>query len=90
MWVQNSPKLAPAFVFADAGYDVWLGNNRGNLYGQNHTTLDPKSKEFWDFDFEDMGLKDVPASADYILEETKDSNPTDKFAAYIGFSEGTT
>lgn len=56
MWVQNSPKLSPAFVFADAGFDVWLGNNRGNLYGQNHTSLTPKDKEFWDFDFEDMGL----------------------------------
>lgn len=90
MWVQNSPALAPAFVFADAGFDVWLGNNRGNLYSQNHTTLSPDEKEFWDFDFEDMGLYDVPASADYIMEHTKDSNPIDKIAAYIGFSEGTT
>ena len=37
-----------------------------------------------------MGLYDVPACADYILEKTKDTNPIDKIAAYIGFSEGTT
>lgn len=90
MWVQNSPKLSPAFVFADAGFDVWLGNNRGTKFGQNHTTLDPSQKEFWDFDFEDMGRQDVPAFAEFIQEQTKDSNPMEKIAAYIGFSEGTT
>jgi len=37
-----------------------------------------------------MGLNDVPAFTDFIMENTKDSNPLDKIAAYIGFSEGTT
>jgi hypothetical protein len=46
-WVFNSPDVAPAFVLAKNGYDVWLGNNRGNKFSQNHTTLDPKQKKFW-------------------------------------------
>jgi len=25
-WVMNHPEKAPAFVIANAGYDVWLGN----------------------------------------------------------------
>lgn len=46
-WVWNLPEVAPAFVLARAGYDVWLGNNRGNRFSINHLSLDPKKKEFW-------------------------------------------
>jgi len=65
---------------------VWMGNNRGNWFSQNHTEFSPKQKEFWDFDFEEMGIYDVPAEIDYILESTEFS----KIASYIGHSEGTT
>ena len=42
-WIANSVDKAPAFVFAKLGYDVWLGNNRGNLWSRRHETLDPDS-----------------------------------------------
>ena len=78
---------ASAFVLAHEGYDVWLGNNRGCKFSVNHTTLSPESDaaKFWDFDFEDMALKDVPAEIDYIKNVTKVEKLT-----YLGHSMGAT
>jgi len=74
-------------VAAKAGYDVWMGNTRGNQFSQGHTTLDPvkDAKEYWNFDWQEMGTKDLPASFDYVLKETNAEK-----LAYIGHSEGTT
>lgn len=34
-------------MLAEAGYDVWLGNNRGNKYSKKHVTHHPYSSHFW-------------------------------------------
>ena len=51
-WVINSPDNAPAFKLARAGFDVWMGNNRGNRFSEGHVKWTVEDKEYWDFDFE--------------------------------------
>ena len=48
-----------AFFFADAGYDVWLNNNRGNRYSRHHKHLCPETDpEFWNWSFQELGRYD--------------------------------
>lgn len=67
------------------GYDVWLGNSRGNKHSNHHVTLKTKSKKFWDFCFEEMGMHDITSVTNYILSNTGLPNLT-----YIGHSQGCT
>lgn len=85
-WVNNFENQSLAYILADAGYDVWFGNNRGNRYGRNHTSLDPDdgSSMFWDFSWDEMALYDVPAMISLVAENTGANS-----IAWIGHSEGT-
>jgi pimeloyl-ACP methyl ester carboxylesterase len=86
-WVMNWENVAPAFVTARAGYDVWLGNSRGNTYSLGHTKYDHDKNEakYWAFDWEQMGQYDLPAVIDHIVAKTGNQKIT-----YIGHSQGTT
>ena len=56
---------------ADLGFDVWLGNSRGNSYSRNHTTYNPDTDSaFWDFDIDSCARGDLPAFFDYIRNLT--------------------
>jgi lysosomal acid lipase/cholesteryl ester hydrolase len=84
-WINNYETQSLGYILADQGYDVWLGNNRGNTYGRNHTTLDPdKDNEFWEFTYDEMGSQDLPAMIDYIVNTTSVQS-----LSYVGHSEGT-
>ena len=89
-FIGHTPDKAPAFQLAREGYDVWLGNNRGNMHSRKHTTLQPlenhdDKKKYFSYSFQELGDFDLPAQIDYTLKATGASKLT-----YIGHSQGTT
>jgi lysosomal acid lipase/cholesteryl ester hydrolase len=84
-WVYLGPDKSLSYLLSDEGYDVWMGNARGNRYSKNHTTFNVKDKQFWQFSWHEIGIYDLPASIDYVLETTGQ-----KRLQYIGHSQGTT
>jgi len=84
-WVMNFPDQSLGYMLADAGYDVWIGNMRGNVYSRAHTKYNPnKDEEFWDFSFDEMANIDLPSMVYYILNVTKQEK-----IGYVGHSQGT-
>jgi len=82
--VLNGPTESFPFIFADAGYDVWLGNNRGNGYSMTNKYFTPDQAGFWNFSLDEMAKYDLPSQINYVLQTTGASQLT-----YIGHSEGT-
>ncbi|KAL0892713.1 hypothetical protein ABMA27_014430 [Loxostege sticticalis] len=82
------PGRALGYILADLGYDVWLGNARGNYYSRRHRRLNPDSrlnKNFWKFSWDEIGNYDLPAFLDYIEAHTGQSR-----LHFVGHSQGGT
>jgi len=84
-WLVAGREKALGYFLADAGYDVWLGNFRGNTYGRQHLHLDPSHFKFWQFSWDHHGNYDLPAMLKHVLGYTKEEN-----IFYVGHSMGTT
>lgn len=72
------------FMLVDQGYDVWLGNNRGNKYSKKSLNHGPTEIPFWNFSMDQFAFHDIPDSINYILSTTQQPS-----LSYIGFSQGT-
>lgn len=84
-WVTAGPNDGLAYLLALTGYDVWMGNARGNKHSKKHVSMSPDTEQFWNFSWDEIGRYDLPAMIDYVLSATSKEK-----LAYIGHSQGTT
>ncbi|EFC44234.1 predicted protein [Naegleria gruberi] len=91
-WVNNLPYQSLGYILADAGFDVWLGNARGNEYSNRNIYHSKHDKQFWNFSWdeisilnEEMAIYDLTAMVDYALKVSGQPK-----LAYVGHSQGTT
>ncbi|KAL1110513.1 hypothetical protein AAG570_008041, partial [Ranatra chinensis] len=86
-WMIPDVNFSLGYQLCNCGFDVWLGNSRGNTYSRNHIKLSAEKQpdQFWNFSFHEMGIYDLPAAIDFILSTTGH-----KKLYYVGHSQGTT
>ncbi|GAB0092450.1 hypothetical protein DMENIID0001_074420 [Sergentomyia squamirostris] len=81
----QGPQKSLPFQLADAGYDVWMGNFRGNWYSRKHYKWNSWDKKFWDFEWQEFGVMDLPSMLDHVILTTGG-----KKVHFIGHSQGAT
>ncbi|KAG5674586.1 hypothetical protein PVAND_004540 [Polypedilum vanderplanki] len=81
----TGPDIAIAYLLSNNGYDVYLGNSRGNKYSTKHRIYTTDSTEYWRYSWHEIGYFDLAAITDYVLKKT-----TAQKLDFIAFSQGTT
>uniref|UniRef100_J3MUN9 AB hydrolase-1 domain-containing protein n=1 Tax=Oryza brachyantha TaxID=4533 RepID=J3MUN9_ORYBR len=82
-WLLGSPEESLPYILADRGFDVWIANNRGTRWSRRHVSLDPSSRSYWNWSWDDIVVNDMPAIVDYICSHTGQK------PHYVGHSMGT-
>ena len=83
----NGNPGAVGFHMVNLGYDVWLGNNRGNKYSKTIAKSNISDETFYDYSFTELGTMDQPAFFRHILSHY--AMVSDQKIYYFGHSQGT-
>jgi len=84
-WVsQPTTEESLPYMLSDAGFDVWLGNARGNVFSLTNTNMSIDTTEFWDaVDTDNMAATDVPTILSYVRGASNVSR-----VHWVGHSQG--
>jgi predicted alpha/beta hydrolase len=86
-WVLHGPELGLAQIARDAGYDVFLGDFRGN-YPRRQAEWAQK-RSYWDgIGLEGYAYRDIPAFVKNIREVKRAEGLEDIKITYVGHSLG--
>ncbi|XP_037953654.1 lipase 3-like [Teleopsis dalmanni] len=84
-WLLNGQENSLPYLLSKSGFDVWLGNNRGNIYCRRNIWYNTTDREFWDFSWHEMSVYDMPATIEYIIKKTGEPK-----MHFVGISQGGT
>ena len=84
-YLLNSLETIEAIRYVLVSTSSWVDPNGCEQYSKKSLLLSPNSSKFWDFSLDDLCMKDIPSSLEYILDLTK---PPSGKLSYIGFSQG--
>lgn len=84
-WLLNGKENSLPYLLSREGFDVWLGNNRGNIYSKLNVYYNASDPQFWSFSWHEMSIYDMPAMIDYIRIHT-----TEQKIHFVGISQGGT
>ena len=84
-WITMNSKTgkSPFVELADLGYDVYIGNNRGQLVSSNHKSLAYDSEAYWSYTLDGYALDVLANMRDVYLDSGL------KKGYYFGYSLGT-
>ncbi|XP_014247628.1 lipase 1-like [Cimex lectularius] len=82
-WILRGKGIDFPFILADHGYDVWLGDQRGNPYSRKHLKYSFTDSEYWNFSFHEIGSYDLPAMINQVLNVSSKEK-----LSYVGQSLG--
>ena len=69
-FVVQGPGKSLAYLLSDDGYDVWMGNFRGNTYSRDHSSLDPDQFDYWRYSWDQMAEYDLPTMLSHVIGYT--------------------